>query len=683
MAKLKVSKMVAPGDLSHDLEDCGSLMIDSILSQNETRDILAMLAATDGIEETSRPPSFCTSTQMGGRNQHRRPYSPPLSPVSQNSGRHEGDMRAEQALQTDETNKSTVSRKHGSTNMESETGMFSLKEMNFSKQFKRADASPNGGTFRAHDNSERVAEGAESVRKAIQGVNSVTTNDGLGDTIKKGVRNQDGEKKEDGVGNNVAVSNRFEPLVAVSDDEEQEAPVNNTDEENDEKVNRGGDNVEVDDMVVGSIAGSDTHSQGLVEEEDDCIFTTKMKVVVDKMDQVNDVLGRLDARTTTLTSTIRNLENSLEFSQNEIVLLKKENAELKEMMGSMELEDRRTQFQVKNMDDKLDRIETATKRRNLLFEGIPEPADKREDVHRTIGNLFDQLNVNRGINFEACYRLGPYTQAGPRPILVCFERQGDREMVYAKRMDLKHTEAYRRVWINEDLGPVSKQKRGIIRMISREAQHQGIDCRTGKYAVHIDGVKFDDNNLQDLPPQLQPTNLKQIQLDDNTIAYQSEYAPFSNFYPREIRIGQLRFFCAEQAFQFLRAKKLGKHLAATRIYLSRDVRYIKQVGHDIGTSKEWEEQQYELMYTILKKKFNQHNDLKTLLLKTDDMELVEATPDRNWGCGATLSSNILRKKDWKGKNKHGKILMTIRDEYRLLEIGGAKSQPWSTTLTSN
>ena len=237
-------------------------------------------------------------------------------------------------------------------------------------------------------------------------------------------------------------------------------------------------------------------------------------------------------------------------------------------------------------------------------------------------------------------------------------------MVYARRMDLRHVEGFQKVWINEDVSQASKRKREMIRLIAREAQQQGIDCRTGKYALHINKTKFEEHNLEDLPPPLRPSNLKQVQVDKNTLAYQSEHAPFSNFFPSQIIIGKHKFFCAEQAIQFLKAKTLNKPLAATRIYLSRDVRYIKQIGYEIGTSEEWESCKADYMYICLKRKFTQNPDLLELLLNTKDMELVEATPDRLWGCGATLSSNVLRRHEWVGLNKHGKILMTLREEFR-------------------
>ena len=101
-----------------------------------------------------------------------------------------------------------------------------------------------------------------------------------------------------------------------------------------------------------------------------------------------------------------------------------------------------------------------------------------------------------------------------------------------------------------------------------------------------------------------------------------------------------------------------------RIYLSRDVRFIKQLGHDLGSSDKWEAEQFDYMYICIKRKSEQNPELKALPLSTGNLELVEATPDRTWECGATLSSNVLRKQSSVGQTKHGEILMVVREELR-------------------
>ena len=242
--------------------------------------------------------------------------------------------------------------------------------------------------------------------------------------------------------------------------------------------------------------------------------------------------------------------------------------------------------------------------------------------------------------------------------------QNDRDLVYSKRAELRRTMNYKQVWVNEDLGSASKKNRNLIRLIARKAQSEGIDCKTGKYSILVDKKKYSDQNLDELPPQLHPSSVKQVQIDKETIAYQSDLAPFSNFYPVVIRIGKHKFICLEQAFQFLRAKTLNRPLAASRIYLSRDPVEMKRIGDELGTSEVWESRKFDVMYVCLYNKFKQNKELRDLLLNTGNCELVEATPGRLWGCGATLSSNLLRRHEWPGDNRHGKILMTVREELR-------------------
>ena len=56
---------------------------------------------------------------------------------------------------------------------------------------------------------------------------------------------------------------------------------------------------------------------------------------------------------------------------------------------------------------------------------------------------------------------------------------------------------------------------------------------------------------------------------------------------------------------FLKAKNLNKPLLATKIFLSRDVHFIKAAGSELGTSEDWEQRQFDIMYECVKRKFEQ------------------------------------------------------------------------------
>ena len=200
----------------------------------------------------------------------------------------------------------------------------------------------------------------------------------------------------------------------------------------------------------------------------------------------------------------------------------------------------------------------------------------------------------------------------------------------------------------------------MVRLIAKQAHDKKIPCRNNKFSVTVNGINYKEGDLNKLPTPLSTKNIKQIQIDYKTIAYQSEHAPLSSLYPAKVKIGEQDYDTSEQAFQHIRAKSNNRPLLAERILLSRNTYDIKRMGDEITTSEEWDGKEEEVMYAIQLKRFQQNPEQAAMLIATGTCELIEATPSRKWGAGATLSSNVLRRHEWKGNNKHGKILMTVR-----------------------
>ena len=68
--------------------------------------------------------------------------------------------------------------------------------------------------------------------------------------------------------------------------------------------------------------------------------------------------------------------------------------------------------------------------------------------------------------------------------------------------------------------------------------------------------------------------------------------------------------------------------------------------------KNWDKFKDNVMYDALKAKFAQHEELRKLLIETEDKILIEHTEnDSYWGDGG----------DGTGKNKLGKLLMKLRN----------------------
>lgn len=102
-----------------------------------------------------------------------------------------------------------------------------------------------------------------------------------------------------------------------------------------------------------------------------------------------------------------------------------------------------------------------------------------------------------------------------------------------------------------------------------------------------------------------------------------------------------------------------------QILESSDPAFIKKLGRQVKNfdQKIWDQKKFQIMVNILKLKFSQNQQLKSLLLSTDMDILVEASPfDKIWGIGLNESqAKIMKIEDWPGENLLGRSLMKVRD----------------------
>ena len=649
-----------------------SLFIDSFLSQGEIDEVHKMLEKEgDLFSEESIESSICTSTQMG--DYKKKKSSLPFSPIRKVDAASPDNVtsslkltnRFEALLGQEEV--INCLNKVGSIYQGTDTSTNILVDRYRIRGSGPWDTRGSGGTWPLDDTIKLTGrqkmgmQGSGGETPCADGPCVKNTADPIvdatGGALDGQVSNPDvvigGEDGMQGTGPAAAG-----PDFAANPDEGSETrTTDDKDNTNKVKHNKDGNDVDGGDEPIG-LKGKGIGNSG---QEGGALDARE---VVNKLDLVNALLVKLDVKSDKLADTVKELQVSLEYSQTEIDTLKGENGLLKLRLKELEVEEHRTTYQQKRIEERIDRVDTAGRKKNLILEGVPETEGGKEDTFKTVWKVLDHLNMDRPIDVDSCFRTGSFGKGRSRPITVTFVKQADRDLVYSRRAELRRTQEHKQVWINEDLGPASKKAMNMIRLIARQAQAEGVDHRTGKYAIFIDRRKFDESNLDELPHPLHPASLKQVQVDEDTIAYQSENAPLSNFYPAWINNGTHRFTCLEQAYQFLRAKTLNRPLAAARIYLLRDPVAMKRMGDELGTTDLWEKKKIDVMYKLLKMKFEQNDHLKDILLRTGVCELVEATPDRVWGCGATLSSSLLKRHAWPGENRQGRILMTVRDEMR-------------------
>ena len=81
----------------------------------------------------------------------------------------------------------------------------------------------------------------------------------------------------------------------------------------------------------------------------------------------------------------------------------------------------------------------------------------------------------------------------------------------------------------------------------------------------------------------------------------------------------------------------------------------KKLGHEVELRENWNKMKLQVMYDVLKAKFNQNSELKKRLIATKDAYLEEGN---GWG------DRYFGRCYGRGQNWLGILLMIIRDEYR-------------------
>ncbi|HEX2913092.1 MAG TPA: NADAR family protein [Chloroflexia bacterium] len=134
------------------------------------------------------------------------------------------------------------------------------------------------------------------------------------------------------------------------------------------------------------------------------------------------------------------------------------------------------------------------------------------------------------------------------------------------------------------------------------------------------------------------------------------YGEFSNFSRHSITLSGKVYPTSEHYFQSQKFAGVNPE-REEQVRQAATPREAANMGRDRGfpVRSDWEQVKDDVMLAALRAKFTQHPELKSLLLSTDEQELVEkTTDDYYWGCGTQGT----------GKNKLGELLMRVRTELR-------------------
>lgn len=138
-------------------------------------------------------------------------------------------------------------------------------------------------------------------------------------------------------------------------------------------------------------------------------------------------------------------------------------------------------------------------------------------------------------------------------------------------------------------------------------------------------------------------------------SFDGEYEFLSNFYPAAVSYRGFTFRSSEAAYQFAKVRDENVTREIVGQFVNATPAEAKKLGKRVDARPDWDIMKLSIMERILRSKFNDEI-LKDKLLETDGEELVEGNwwGDTFWGvCKG------------KGQNHLGKLLMMLRNEYKL------------------
>ena len=135
---------------------------------------------------------------------------------------------------------------------------------------------------------------------------------------------------------------------------------------------------------------------------------------------------------------------------------------------------------------------------------------------------------------------------------------------------------------------------------------------------------------------------------------QDTFGCFSNFSAHSVRLNGKTWPTAEHYFQ---SQKFAGTPDEEEIRLASSPMLAARMGRSRKRPlrPDWEDVKDDIMREVVLAKFQQHEDIRNVLLSTGNEEIVEkTTDDYYWGCGL----------DGTGKNMLGIILMEVRETLR-------------------
>ena len=296
----------------------------------------------------------------------------------------------------------------------------------------------------------------------------------------------------------------------------------------------------------------------------------------------------------------------------------------------------------------------------IEIQGVPESTS--ENLRQIVRQIFYDTGVAVDPKeIDQVYREGNYSKRRARAIIVTLTKISTRNELLKHRLVIKQNPNCKDIWLNEVVLDQVRTQRNELHALHLLALNKGHDSRHIQDVLIVDGITYSHSSIHRLPVGINLEAAYTREYED-AIYFNSEHVFMSNFSPCSITLEDATCSCLEQAYFFLMAKDLGNQKVAQLILNTDLPREIKKIGSSLVATIEWRNKAPQVMYDLLKLKYQQNPKLKEKLIATGTKRLFESTQSKYWGCGLTIQM-IDRQQKQQGRIKtNGKNILGEQTE---------------------
>ena len=412
--------------------------------------------------------------------------------------------------------------------------------------------------------------------------------------------------------------------------------------------------------------GGSSKSRSIMTSESQEQVSTRTSEILDLK---NFLCEKLKEMSDSQEKSAESLQKSLEFSQEQLskieVRCNDSNKDLKDVAKQLKVSNFRTEvLQTENNELKLrvQFLEQETRRRNVIVKGVRE--SKNENIWAILDSLFSDMELSFTSEVvDEAYRIGNTSQDFCRPILVKFAMVKNKTLLFKSVRKLKDKTNWKTVWVSDDLTKEQQAQYAELRALYKLALSDGRnDVRLSGNSLFIGSRKYSHSDIKRLPHNLSLERATLVSKGDN-IGYHSRHAFLSTMYNAKLTVDKVEFTSVEQGYQYHKACFMKDNSLANRILHTEDPYVCKKLGDSLLVTNQWNETKLQVMNKCMKAKFDQNPELVERLTETAPRRIVECTRGSVFGAGIHLYSPLLETGQWKGQNKNGELLMSMRSDY--------------------